>query len=321
MSSAIVAHANLAFRIIDLMRDSTDGASAIDADDTGKVPPHPDDLRNVVLGRPRTSIEPISSGDFSAEAKSADEPDWVDTTTSTPETAEQHWQDVPCDEPESRADQEYQRPPFYTEFDAVTDRGHPEAVARFGPPAGFGRRVIAYLIDNAVTIVILSLIFPFILGRPYIDFDAITSDLESASQEALPTSTPVLGSDDGLRQTDGTPPETRESQSIAEVFSGLLLAFAVTTVYNGMLVGLLGTTIGKRLMNVYILNENGDIPGIPLAFGRALATIVSTAIFYIGYLFILRDDNRALHDLMVGTYAVTLTTEEQPTHRVQHPVE
>ena len=196
-----------------------------------------------------------------------------------------------------------------------------EVVAQFGQPAGFGRRVLAYLIDNAVTIVILSLLFPFILGRPYVDIDAITSELETASQQALPTATPVLGTDAGPSISGDTASNNLESQSVFDVFSGLILAFAVTTLYNGMLVGMFGTTIGKRLLNVYVLDQNGNIPGIPLAFGRALATIVSTAIFYIGYLFILRNDNRALHDLMVGTYAVTLDSGEQPVHRQQQPVD
>ena len=176
---------------------------------------------------------------------------------------------------------------------------------------------IAYLIDNAVTIVILSLLFPFILGRPYVDIDAITAEFEAASQQALPTATPVLGTNGGPSQVAGSRAGDQEPQSVFDVFSGLLLAFTVTTIYNGMLVGAFGTTVGKRLMNVYILDQNGNIPGIPLAFGRALATIVSTAIFYIGYLFILRNDNRALHDLMVGTYAITLTSGEQPAHRQQ----
>lgn len=316
VTAAIVAHTDLLFRIIDLMSDSTEGASASNAEEVGVNPPHPDDLRNVILGRPRVPIEPVSDGEFSAEAKPEDEPAWVDAASGAPSSDEPAWREVAYDEPEPRADREYQHPPFYTEFEAETDRGHPETVARFGPPAGFGRRVIAYLIDNAVTIVILSLLFPFVLGRPYIDVEAITSELDAASQEVLPTATPVLGTNGGPSLSGSTQTELEE-ESIAEIFSGLLLAFVVTTVYNGLLVGMFGTTIGKRLLNVYVLDANGDIPGIPLAFGRALATIVSTAIFYVGYLFILRNDNRALHDQMVGTYAVTLTTGEHPTHRVE----
>ncbi len=317
---AIVAHAHQPFRIIDFMRDSTDDQSDTDLGGVQTVPPHPDDLRNVLLDRPQTQYEPVNTGDFSAEEKTEVEPVWSDTVSEPTSEEDQEWQGRRFEESEPQTDLEYQRPPFYAEFEAETDRGHPEAVANFGSPAGFGRRVIAYLIDNAVTIVILSLLFPFMLGRPYIDVEGITSEFEAASQQALPTATPVLGSNGGPPQTNEPRADIAEPQSVFDVFAGLALAFAVTTIYNGILVGMFGTTIGKRLLNVYVLDGNGNIPGIPLAFGRALATIVSTAIFYIGYLFILRNDNRALHDLMVGTYAITLTSGEQPTHREQQQV-
>ena len=299
------------------MRDSTDDRSDPDPNGADLIPPHPEDLRNVILNRSRQPTEAIGTGDFSAEDKSENEPVWTDAQSDPIENQDAEWQETASVEPQPHVDREFQRPPFYTEFEAETDRGHPGTVARFGPPAGFGRRVLAYLIDNAVTIVILSLLFPFILGRPYVDVDAITAEFEAASQQALPTATPVLGANGEASQVAGSRTDNQEPQSVFDVFSGLLLAFAVTTIYNGMLVGLFGTTIGKRLLNVYILDQNGNIPGIPLAFGRALATIVSTAIFYIGYLFILRNDNRALHDLMVGTYAITLTSGEQPAHRQQ----
>lgn len=313
----IVAHAREPFRIIDLMRDPTDDQSATHAGDDGHTPLHPEDLRNVILGRPMPPADFSNTGDFSADAKIDAEPAWSQTTVEPVDEAQPEWQGRGFEDPDPRTVESHQTDPFYSDFGAETDRGHPEAVANLGSPAGFGRRVIAYLIDNAVTILILSLLFPFILGRPYLDVEAITEEFETASQEALPTATPVLGNNGDPNQTTTLTGVADEPQSVFEVFAGLVLAFAVTTVYNGMLVGVFGTTIGKRLLGVYVLDENGNIPGIPLAFGRALATIVSTAIFYIGYLFILRNDNRALHDLMVGTYAVTLTSAEQPSHRDQ----
>ena len=303
------------------MPDSIDDRSASDmnrSDASATNRPHPDDLRNILLGHPRPQYEPAGTGEFSAEAKSEAEPVWSSAEPDATARDEPHWQSPSSDQAEPEPQWEYQRPPYYAETDSETetDRGHPDTVTRFGPPAGFGRRVIAYLIDNAITIVILSLMFPFILGRPYIDYDALTAELENASEQvALPTATPVLG--DGSPSIRSTSSTDLEPQSVFDVFAGLALAFAVTTVYNGMLVGLFGTTVGKRIVNVYVLDAHGNIPGIPLAFGRALSTIVSTAIFYIGYLFILRHDNRALHDLMVGTYAITLSSDEKLTPRGQ----
>ena len=283
------------------------------------TPPHEDDLRSIMLGRPAREQPDVGSGQFSADAKSDSEPAWTDVASETPAVDDTPWRGRDDYGAETQRDREFQPPPFYADESSEFDERHPRALSRFGPPAGFGRRLIAYLVDNAVTIVILSLLFPFLLGRPYIDYEGIMSEIESAGDQvaALPTATPVLDSADPPPQSEGGNSSSGEPQSWADVFAGLFLAFAVTTVYNTILVGIWGTTVGKRLLNVYVLDANGNIPGIPLAFARALATIVSTAIFYVGYLFILRSDHRALHDLLVGTYAVTLTAEERPTPREQ----
>ena len=319
MPSAIVAQRGAVLRIIDVMHDPNNqqsGSEPNGSDSSTVLPPHPDDLRNVMLGRPVAESQVLGSGEFSSPSKSDTEPEWAEATSSAEDTSVADWREHETSEPVPSSEPEYQRPPFYADSEIETDRGHPEAVARLGPPAGFGRRLIAYLVDNAIAFVILSLLFPALLGRPYFDFDQITEELDAAGQQvAMPTATPVLAGDDGATSGSSSSAINGEPQSWGDVFAGLVLALAVTTVYNGMLVGLMGTTVGKRLMNVYVLDANGNIPGIPLAFGRAFATILSTAIFYIGYLFILREDNRAMHDLMVGTYAITLTSDEQPVHQ------
>ena len=296
-------------------RDGSEGASV--------TPPHKDDLRSIMFGRPVQRPQPIEPGQYSAESKSDAEPAWTDAASDKGGTDDPPWQGRPSQVEEPTADHEYQRPPFYTEAEQADDDRHPRALSRFGPPAGFGRRLVAYLIDNLVTIVVLSLLFPLLLGRPYIDVDAITAEIDAVGDEltALPTATPVLGSDAQISESDGTSAAPAETQSISDIFAGLLLAFAVTTIYNTVLIGTWGTTIGKRALNVYVLDSNGNIPGIPLAFARSLATIVSTLIFYIGYLFILREDHRALHDHLVGTYAITLSTEEGPAARGEELVD
>ena len=276
-----------------------------------------------MLGRPARAQADTGSGEFSAEAKSDAEPAWSDAVSVEPAVDEDPWQETERYGVEPQREREYEGPPFYGEESTQFDERHPSALSRFGPPAGFGRRLIAYLVDNAVTIVILSLLFPTLLGRPYIDYEGIMGEIEAASDQvaALPTATPVLGNADPQPQNNGVGSSSAETQSWADVFAGLLLAFTVTTVYNTILVGIWGTTVGKRLLNVYVLDGNGNIPGIPLAFARALATIVSTAIFYVGYLFILRSDHRGLHDLLVGTYAITLTAGERPTPRDERVAE
>ncbi len=280
-------------------------------------PPREDDLRSIMLGRPAREHVDVGSGEFSAEAKSDAEPVWTDVASDEPTVDENPWQETERYGVEPQREREDESPPFYGEASPEVDDRHPSALSRLGPPAGFGRRLIAYLVDNAVTIVILSLLFPMLLGRPYIDYEGIMAEIEAAGDQvaALPTATPVLGSADAPAQNGNVGSPASDTQSWTDVFAGLFLALAVTTVYNTILVGMWGTTVGKRLMNVYVLDGNGNIPGIPLAFARALATIVSTAIFYVGYLFVLRTDHRALHDLLVGTYAITLTSVEKPAPR------
>ena len=308
------------------MRDSTNHDQA-DERDGPESPsanqPQEDDLRAIMSGRPIQRPQPIETGQYSAEAKSDAEPAWSDVVSDSADTADPPWHGQSPQIEEPKIDREFQRPPFYAETEDADDERHPQALSRFGPPAGFGRRLIAYLIDNLITIIILSLLFPLLLGRPYIDVDAITAEIDDAGDElaALPTATPVLGSDTQISQSDGTSAAPAATQSIAEVFAGLLLAFTVTTIYNTVLVGMWGTTIGKRALNVYVLDSEGNIPGIQLAFFRSLATVVSTLIFYIGYLFILRQDHRALHDHLVGTYAITLSTEERPAAGTQDLVD
>ena len=302
------------------MRDSTNPDQADERDGSegpSVTPPHEDDLRSIMFGRPIQHPQQIETGQYSAEAKSDAEAEWSDAVSDSTGSDDPPWQGRPSQPEEPTIEREYQRPPLYTETEQLDDDRHPRALSRFGPPAGFGRRLIAYLIDNLVTIVILSLMFPPLLGRPYIDVDAITSEIDAVGDElaALPTATPVLGSDTQISGSNGTSTTPAETQSIAEIFAGLLLAFTVTTIYNTILVGTWGTTIGKRALNVYVLDSNGNIPGIRLAFARSLASVVSTLIFYIGYLFILREDHRALHDHLVGTYAITLSTEQGPAAR------
>ena len=280
-----------------------------------EVPPHADDLRNVMSHRPAAPAQPMGSGEFSAPPKSDPEPRWSDSQTNTeePSFSSAETSDRPRSGKVHVSD--YDNASEYMHDDAVIDfdRGHPEAVARIGPPAGFLRRLAAYLFDYAIVFMILSILFPILVGRPYFDYEQIRQELDEASQQtAMPTATPVLPTDDQSISDAGTRSANENPQSLSNFFLGLALALGVTTVYNGLMVGYFGSTVGKALLKVYIVDSKGNLTGYSMAFGRAFGSILSTAIFYIGYLFILRNDHRALHDLLAGTYAVTLTTGELP---------
>jgi uncharacterized RDD family membrane protein YckC len=84
----------------------------------------------------------------------------------------------------------------------------------------------------------------------------------------------------------------------------LLLQYVIPTLYNATLLSIWGTTPGKKLFNIYILDAKGSRKiGFPRALGRELSKYVSAIIFLIGYIMAaFRADKRALHDLMAGTF-------------------
>lgn len=77
--------------------------------------------------------------------------------------------------------------------------------------------------------------------------------------------------------------------------------------------GLYGYTLGKKIMGLRVVTEAGKVLGIPRAFGRHVATILSALPFYVGFAALLWTPRRqTFHDSICGTLVV-----EQPTATVQ----
>ena len=84
-----------------------------------------------------------------------------------------------------------------------------------------------------------------------------------------------------------------------------LLTFLGAVLYYTVAVSVWQTTIGKRLLGLYILRLDGSKIGPARALGRYFAGMVSALLFCIGYLMIgLRHDKRGLHDLICDTAVV-----------------
>jgi uncharacterized RDD family membrane protein YckC len=76
----------------------------------------------------------------------------------------------------------------------------------------------------------------------------------------------------------------------------IIIGFFVLEV--GVLTGLLGRSIGKRLLGISIENRNGRPIGVPRALLRtALLVLVLPAI-------VMTDDKRGMHDLAAGSRVV-----------------
>lgn len=75
--------------------------------------------------------------------------------------------------------------------------------------------------------------------------------------------------------------------------------------YYTLGVSIWATTIGKRIMGIYVLRPDASKVGLGRAFARYLAYIPSALLLFAGYLMVaFRGDKRALHDLMCGTVVV-----------------
>ncbi len=148
--------------------------------------------------------------------------------------------------------------------------------------AGFGNRLGSYLLDvvlyGAVMSVLVFIGALMLTNELFVDWWA---------------------DDDGVRDTDGG------------ILAGALLLsvlgpLLVIIVYIAQL-GRTGQTWGRKIVgNKVIRVDNGDVPGIGRALGRELfAWIFSASIMYLGYLWMIWDDDRQTwHDKVAGTIVV-----------------
>jgi uncharacterized RDD family membrane protein YckC len=79
----------------------------------------------------------------------------------------------------------------------------------------------------------------------------------------------------------------------------------LTVLYDVILNGSFGATLGKMVVGAKITGSDGSPLGYGRALLRSLAARFVEAAFYVGYLPILvRSDKRGLHDLLAGTRVV-----------------
>ncbi len=133
--------------------------------------------------------------------------------------------------------------------------------------AGFWIRLGAYLID-AVLVSAACYAMGFILG-------IILAILDSTNQAAIVSFV---------------------------ILSGLSVTFGYWALFTA---GGWQATPGKRLMGIKVVRTDGGRVTVGLALGRALSYILSTIVFYVGFLMIgLTDQKKGLHDIICGTRVV-----------------
>ena len=136
-----------------------------------------------------------------------------------------------------------------------------------GRPAGFWVRVAARLIDG-VALLIVELVL--IAIWPGVTISAYFQDDQAALWTSL-DSVLVIGN----------------------------------ALYYVLGLSIWATTVGKRLMGIYVLRPDGAKLGPGRAFARYLAEALSALLLLAGYLMVaIRRDKRALHDLICDTVVV-----------------
>ncbi len=83
------------------------------------------------------------------------------------------------------------------------------------------------------------------------------------------------------------------------------VAMIMSVAYYTFSIAIWSTTIGKRIVGIYVFRPDGSKVGVARAFCRYLAGQLSFLLLFIGYLMVaFRRDKRGLHDLICDTVVV-----------------
>jgi uncharacterized RDD family membrane protein YckC len=140
--------------------------------------------------------------------------------------------------------------------------------------AGFGERLVAYLIDSCIV--------GLIAGVPAGCVGVIAGvmvDLESSS---------------GF----GT--------LVLLIFLALSVTSVASILYYGLMWSRTGQTYGKKIMGLRVVTLDGGLPGFWPSVGRVVVGYgISSVAFNLGFLWMLWDDQQQTwHDKMFGTFVV-----------------
>ncbi len=89
------------------------------------------------------------------------------------------------------------------------------------------------------------------------------------------------------------------------VAGGVGLFFGISGLYQIYLGGILGQTLGKRLLRIRVISSRGQAPGPVLASLRFVTMGLSLGLLGLGWLWCIFDrERRALHDHLSGSYVI-----------------
>lgn len=93
-----------------------------------------------------------------------------------------------------------------------------------------------------------------------------------------------------------------------------IVEVAIFLAYFILLTGIFGSTIGKWVAGISVVDEEGNKPGVALAIPReAVGRFVSTITFGIGLIWVIFDEkHQGWHDKIAGTYVVIVPNSGGP---------
>jgi uncharacterized RDD family membrane protein YckC len=145
--------------------------------------------------------------------------------------------------------------------------------------AGFWIRVVAYLIDLVILLVVQSIV----------NFAIFGSMMATVNPTVVPGQNPfeVMG------------------PMFARLGMSMLTNTAITAAYFTFFVGALAASPGKLALGLKIVRPDGTAVGYGRALGRYLAGILSGLILAIGYIMVGFDsEKRGLHDMICDTRVI-----------------
>lgn len=85
----------------------------------------------------------------------------------------------------------------------------------------------------------------------------------------------------------------------------VIMSGVVWVLYRFCFQAVWGCTVGQRLLNMRVVDEYGEKPGLARTWLRTLASLSSLVLLGAGYLWAAFDpERRALHDWVAGTYVI-----------------
>lgn len=146
-------------------------------------------------------------------------------------------------------------------------------------PGGFWRRLVAYLVDVFVVSIIMSPVY-------FLTLAPIMAEITVSSAQ-------------------GVPPELSPETLMYLPFV-YLLPFLLFFLYSGFMLNRKGATLGRMVMGLKVVRENGSNLGFFRAgFRDTLGRFISSILLYIGFVMVaFRGDKKALHDIIFGSAVI-----------------